>query len=59
MPCDEKGREYTENDDVFVDSPDELVGKSLCFKFKVINCRGLPNKYTVRSIHILATGHGN
>ena len=25
-PCDEKGREYTEADDKFVDSPDDLVG---------------------------------
>ena len=46
-PCDSKGREYTEKDDMFVDSPDELVGKEVNFSFKIINCRGLPNKYTV------------
>ncbi len=46
-PCDKNGREYTEKDDMFVDSPDELVGKDLFFLFKITNCRGLPNKYTV------------
>ena len=46
-PCDSKGREYTEKDDMFVDSPDELVGKEVNFSFKIMNCRGLPNKYTV------------
>ena len=46
-PCDAKGREYTEKDDMFVDSPDELVGKDLNFLFKITNCRGLPNRYTV------------
>jgi len=45
-PCDEKGREYTEADDKFVDSPDDLVGKNVSFIFKIQNCRGLPNKYT-------------
>ena len=45
-PCNKKGREYTEADDKFVDSPDELVGKDVHFIFKIINCRGLPNKYT-------------
>ena len=46
-PCNKKGREYTEADDKFVDSPDELVGKDVHFVFKIVNCRGLPNKYTV------------
>merc|ERR1711994_454123 len=31
---------------MFVDSPDELVGKEVNFVFKIVNCRGLPNKYT-------------
>ena len=47
-PCDSKGREYTERDDKFVDSPDELIGKEINFLFKITNCRGLPNKYTVK-----------
>lgn len=45
-PCDEKGREYNESDDMFVDSPEDLVGKDVNFVFKILNCRGLPNKYT-------------
>jgi kinesin family protein 1 len=45
-PCDKSGREYTEADDKFVDSPDDLVAKDVCFTFKILNCRGLPNKYT-------------
>jgi len=45
-PCNKKGKEYTEADDKFVDSPDELVGKDVFFIFKIVNCRGLPNKYT-------------
>lgn len=49
-PCDEKGKEYTEMDDMYVDSPEELIGRQLNFKIKIINCRGLPNKYTVRRI---------
>ncbi len=46
-PCNSKGREYTEKDDMFVDSPEDLIGKELNFVFKVVNCRGVPNKYTV------------
>ncbi len=33
---------------MFVDTPDELVGRDVNFVFKIVNCRGLPNKYTVR-----------
>ena len=29
-----------------MDSPDELIGKDLHSLFKIVNCRGLPNKYT-------------
>ena len=46
-PCNDKGREYTEADDMFVDSPEDLVKKNVNFVFKILNCRGLPNKYTV------------
>ena len=38
-PCDSSGREYNEADDMFVDSPDELVGKEVNFVFKIVNCR--------------------
>ena len=47
-PCNDKGREYTEADDMFVDSPEDLVKKNVNFVFKILNCRGLPNKYTVK-----------
>ena len=30
---------------MFVDSPEDLVGKEVNFVFKIVNCRGLPNKY--------------
>ncbi|KAK3853922.1 hypothetical protein Pcinc_039564 [Petrolisthes cinctipes] len=30
---------------MFVDSPSDLVGKSVGFMVKILNCRGLPNKY--------------
>ena len=46
-PCNSKGKEFTEADDKFVDAPDELVGKEVNFVFKIVNCRGVPNKYTV------------
>lgn len=46
-PCDEKGREYSELDDNFVDSPFELVGKPLYFKLKIHGCRGLSSRFTV------------
>ncbi|KAH9413825.1 hypothetical protein DERP_009423 [Dermatophagoides pteronyssinus] len=46
IPCDENGQEYGEQDDVYVDTPQELLGKSLNFIVKIIGCRGLPNKFT-------------
>ena len=49
-PCNDKGREYTEADDMFVDSPEDLVKKNVNFVFKILNCRGLPNKYTVTKL---------
>ena len=47
MPCNKAGLEYTEEDDVFVDSPEELIGQELHFKFKILSCRGLPSRYKV------------
>ena len=29
VPCSPQGKEYSENDDVFVDSPSEMIGKDL------------------------------
>jgi len=44
-PCDEKGKNYTEADDVFVDKPEDLVGKKLHFNVTIKSIVGLPNKY--------------
>src|SRR5699024_1666205 len=49
VPCNEQGNEYQEHDDVYVDSPQELVGKPFYFMVKILGCRGLPTKFTVRT----------
>lgn len=46
VPCDPKGKEYTEKDDKFVENPDVLLGKDIDFKIKIVNARGLPNRFT-------------
>eukprot|EP01135_Chromosphaera_perkinsii_P006545 Nk52_evm17s539 gene=Nk52_evmTU17s539 len=46
IPCDASGKEYTEDDDVFVEDPSELVGKPMHFKVKIDYGRGLDKKYT-------------
>lgn len=46
VPCDPKGKEYTENDDIFVESPSELLNKELHFVAKILNGRGLPKRFT-------------
>jgi len=46
VPCDSSGKEFKEEDDRFVDSPDMLIGKDVNFVVKIQNIRGLPNKYT-------------
>ena len=47
VPCDTSGKEYKEEDDMFVDIPADLVGKDVHFKVKIINARGIANKYQV------------
>ena len=47
VPCDAKGKEFTEKDDKFVENPDSLVGRDIDFKIKIVNARGLPNRFTV------------
>lgn len=47
IPCNEHGIEYQEHDDVYVDSPQELLGKPFNFIVKILGCRGLPSKFTV------------
>ncbi|XP_018021653.1 kinesin-like protein KIF28P isoform X2 [Hyalella azteca] len=45
VPCDGHGKEFTDDDNVFVDEPDDLIGQNLHFKFKIKSCRGLPSRY--------------
>ena len=47
VPCDKKGKEYSEKDDMWVDSPKQLEGSPLNFIVKLNSGRGLPNRYTV------------
>ena len=53
VPCNEQGNQYQEHDDVYVDSPQELLGKPFQFIVKILGCRGLPVKFTVSTFHIL------
>ncbi|RXG71196.1 Kinesin-like protein KIF28P [Armadillidium vulgare] len=46
VPCNKSGKEYSEKDDVFVDNPDDLIGRDLYFKIKIMGARGLPNRYS-------------
>jgi hypothetical protein len=50
VPCSEDGKEYSEKDDVFVENPQDLLGKNIVFSVKVMNARGLPNKFTVSKL---------
>ncbi|XP_035212141.1 kinesin-like protein KIF28P [Stegodyphus dumicola] len=45
VPCTAQGKEYTEHDDMFVDNPNELIGKDLHFMVKLLGCRGLPSRF--------------
>ncbi|CAL1277290.1 unnamed protein product [Larinioides sclopetarius] len=45
VPCTPQGKEYTEHDDMFVDNPNELIGKDLHFMVKLLGCRGLPSRF--------------
>ncbi|XP_067130664.1 kinesin-like protein KIF28 isoform X2 [Centruroides vittatus] len=46
VPCSPEGLEYTENDDMFIDNPLELIERDLHFIFKIHGCRGLPTRFT-------------
>lgn len=46
-PCTPDGKEHNDQEDLFVDSPSELVGKDVHFLFKIYGCRGLPARFTV------------
>ncbi|KAK3784099.1 hypothetical protein RRG08_066087, partial [Elysia crispata] len=46
VPCDDKGKEYTEADNMFCENPQELMGKNVSFVFKIVSARGLPARFT-------------
>ncbi|PIK46734.1 putative kinesin-like protein KIF28P [Apostichopus japonicus] len=45
VPCDDKGKELSEADDIFVEDPKDLIGRSLNFVIKIPGATGIPNKY--------------
>ena len=49
-PCNAQGKVFTEEDDVFVEDPKELLKNDpqLHFIMKVVGARSLPQKYSVR-----------
>lgn len=47
IPCSDKGKEFTDADDVFVEDPEQLRGKNVSFVVNIVSARGLPNKFTV------------
>ncbi|XP_033624378.1 kinesin-like protein KIF28P [Asterias rubens] len=49
VPCDKKGNEIKEDDDLFIDHPNELVGRDLNFVVKINGALGIPSRYT--SVH--------
>ena len=46
------GKEYSANDDVFVDNPDMLDGKDVNFLVKINNARSLHARFTVSGLKI-------
>ena len=52
VPCNAKGKEYTENDDQWVDNPSDMEGKELNFNVKIESARGLPSRFTVRGSRV-------
>lgn len=50
VPCSDSGREYTEEDNVFLDSPGDLVGRDLNFVVRIVHGRALPERFTVSSL---------
>uniref|UniRef100_T1ISP7 C2 domain-containing protein n=1 Tax=Strigamia maritima TaxID=126957 RepID=T1ISP7_STRMM len=46
VPSDSSGKEYTEQDDKFIDEPSELEGKNVYFIVKLNSARGLPNRFS-------------
>lgn len=46
VPLNEKGNEITEEDDIFIDEPQQLEGKKLDFVVRVQSAKGIPKRYT-------------
>ncbi|KXJ25651.1 Kinesin-like protein KIF1A [Exaiptasia diaphana] len=46
VPLDSKGKEITEDTDLFIDNPRDLIGEKLDFVVRITSARGLPKKYT-------------
>ncbi|UYV67471.1 hypothetical protein LAZ67_5000734 [Cordylochernes scorpioides] len=46
VPCSPQGAEFSETDDMFVDTPTEMIGTDLHLVVKITNCLGLPPKFT-------------
>ncbi|KAH9524310.1 Kinesin-like protein kif28p [Bulinus truncatus] len=46
IPCDPKGKEFTEKDDAYVEDPNQLLDKPVNFAFKIVSARGLPTNFT-------------
>lgn len=46
VPCDKKGKELKESDDIFVEDPKELIGRGMNFVVKINSAAGIPTKYT-------------
>lgn len=47
IPCDDKGKELTEADDVFVDDPKDLISRCVNFVIKIKTVTGVPNRFKV------------
>ena len=47
VPCDKKGKEFTDKDNQFVEDSSKLIGRDLHYVVKINSARGLPNKFTV------------
>lgn len=46
VPLNDKGNEITEEDDIFIDEPQQLEGKKLDFVVRVQSAKGIPKRYT-------------
>ncbi|XP_062517829.1 kinesin-like protein KIF28P isoform X2 [Corticium candelabrum] len=46
VPCTNEGHEATDDDDLFVDDPEDLVDQKMTFAVKIPCIRGLPSKFS-------------